>query len=179
MASSETEPIWIARDFYNCSGCRLCEIACSLHHEGRIWPEASRIRVFMLIPTVEIPHLCTQCHDYPCVEVCPTEPKALSIDDKTGAVLVNRELCISCGRCIEACPGNVPFLHPGDNKATICDLCGGDPECVKICQEGRWNALWLVKKSPSINYKLYAKKPSEIVKEMAYRLYGENAEELV
>ncbi|RLG49081.1 MAG: 4Fe-4S dicluster domain-containing protein [Thermoproteota archaeon] len=179
MPSSQTEPIWIARDFYNCSGCRMCEVVCTLHHEGRIWPEASRIRVFMLIPTLEIPHLCAQCHDYPCVEACPTEPKALSVDDITGAVIVDRELCISCGQCIEACPGDVPFLHPGDNKATICDLCGGDPECVKICQKGKWNALWLAKRSPSINYKLYAENPSKIVKDMAFRLYREKAEELI
>ncbi len=33
-----------------CSGCRLCEIACSLEHEGIIWPEASRIRIFELLP---------------------------------------------------------------------------------------------------------------------------------
>ena len=171
--------IWVARDFYNCSGCRRCEVTCSLFHEGKIWPEASRVRVFMLIPTLEIPHLCTQCHDYPCVSSCPTKPKALSVDQRTGAVLVNREICISCRRCIEACPGNVPFLHPEDKKATICDLCFGDPECVKACQEGRYNALWLVSRSQNVNYKLYSRKPADMVKEMARRFYGDKAEELI
>jgi len=171
--------IWIARDFYSCSGCRRCEVACSLHHEGKIWPEASRIRVFMLIPTLEIPHVCSQCHDYPCVESCPTKPKALFVDKKTGAVIVNREVCTSCRLCIRACPGNVPFLHPSDNKATICDLCGGDPQCVKACQEGKWDALWVVKKAFDVSYKLYSRKPSETVKEMAYRFYGDKAEELI
>jgi len=64
--------VWIKRNYENCSGCRRCEIACSLHHEGRIWLEASRIRVFMLIPGVEIPYLCFQCEEYPCVEACPS-----------------------------------------------------------------------------------------------------------
>ncbi|MEM2803268.1 MAG: 4Fe-4S dicluster domain-containing protein, partial [Nitrososphaerota archaeon] len=41
---SKSDKVWIARDFLKCSGCRLCEIVCSLHHEGRIWPEASRVR---------------------------------------------------------------------------------------------------------------------------------------
>lgn len=41
--------IWIIRDYVKCSGCRKCEIACSLFHEKRIWPEASRIRIFMLV----------------------------------------------------------------------------------------------------------------------------------
>jgi len=26
--------IWIVRDYENCTGCRRCELACSLHHEG-------------------------------------------------------------------------------------------------------------------------------------------------
>ncbi|MGQ9461025.1 MAG: 4Fe-4S dicluster domain-containing protein, partial [Candidatus Bathyarchaeaceae archaeon] len=44
MAGSQ-ELIWVVRDYLKCSGCRKCEIACSLFHEKRIWPEASRIRV--------------------------------------------------------------------------------------------------------------------------------------
>lgn len=32
---------WIMRDYVKCSGCRRCEIVCSLHREGKIWPEAS------------------------------------------------------------------------------------------------------------------------------------------
>ena len=96
-----------------------------------MWPEASRIRVFMPFPGVEVPHLCAQCMDYPCVDACPVE--ALSTDPIYGAVIVDREKCKSCGACITACPGTVPFLHPGYNKVIICDLCGGEPECVAIC----------------------------------------------
>jgi len=61
-------PIWIVRDYESCTGCRRCELACSLHHEGWFWPEASRVRVFMPFPGVEVPHLCAQCDDYLCVE---------------------------------------------------------------------------------------------------------------
>ena len=71
--------IWITRDYIKCTGCRRCEIACSLHHEGWIWPEASRIRVFMPFPGVEVPHFCAQCQDYPCIESCKFD--ALSVDD--------------------------------------------------------------------------------------------------
>ena len=170
-------PIWIARDFANCSGCRRCEVACTLYHEGRIWPEASRIRIFMLTPTLEIPHLCAQCDDAPCIESCSVE--ALSIDEDTGAIIVDKEACTGCGNCIEACPGDVPTIHPTENYALICDLCGGDPECVKVCSEGRYNALWIAKKVKSVSYKLYAKKPEEIVKELAHKFYKEFAEEVV
>jgi len=172
--------VWIMRDYMKCTGCRRCEIACSLYHEKKIWPEASRIRIFMLVPGLEVPHLCTQCHDYPCVEACPTEPKALSVNQKTGAVMVDRDLCISCGKCIRACPGHVPFLHPGDNKATICDLCGGDPQCVKVCQEAGYDCLraipYPVGQGEAVHHRVYAKTPKKITEGLTALVFGEKME---
>ena len=171
-------PIWIARDYLRCSGCRRCEIVCSLGHEGWIWPEASRIRVFMLIPGVEIPHLCAQCHDYPCVKSCPVQ--ALSVDNRTSAVRVDREKCTACAICVDSCPGNIPFMHPKDGKATICDLCGGDPECVKVCQGANFDALKTVRmSSTSYTRRLFARKPEDMTKDVAINLFGEKAEELI
>jgi len=142
-----------------------------------MWPEASRIRVFMPFPGVEIPHLCAQCDDYPCVNACPVN--ALSVDPKTTAVLVDREVCIGCGQCIKACPGDVPIMHPKDKKAVICDLCGGDPECVKVCQEAGYNALRLVHERMSANRKLYSRNPLDVAKDLAVKMFGEKGEEVV
>jgi carbon-monoxide dehydrogenase iron sulfur subunit len=152
-------------------------LGCTRLHELQRVPEASRVRVFMLVPSLEIPHLCSQCDDAPCVPSCPV--KALSISKTTGAVLVDQQKCIACGACIDACPGRVPVMHPKDGYALICDLCDGDPECAKACQEGRYNALWTVKKPASPSYKLYAKTPDKVTKELAYRLYGDIAEGLL
>ncbi|MCD6088310.1 4Fe-4S dicluster domain-containing protein [Candidatus Bathyarchaeota archaeon] len=174
---SETGHIWIARDYFRCSGCRRCEIVCSLHHEGKIWPEASRIRVFMLVPGVEIPHLCVQCSDYPCVDSCPVN--ALSVDKRTGAVIVDREKCTACGECIDACPGKIPYIHPAENYAVICDLCGGDPKCVEACREGGWNALEIIKREDIPTLRLYAKTPEEITRNVIRKLYGEGWEGMV
>lgn len=170
------ESVWIARDFSKCSGCRKCEIACSLYHENRIWPEASRVRVFMLVPGAEFPHLCTQCQDYPCVEACPL--KALSVSNRTSAVLVNQEKCTGCGKCIEACPGRIPHIHPSSRKAVICDLCNGNPRCAKVCQEGGWNALRTVKRRDQ-PYELYARKPEDVSRSLVTKLYGEKGEEFL
>jgi len=177
VCMSKEERFWISRDYLKCSGCRRCEIVCSLRHEGKIWPEASRIRVFMLVPGVEVPHVCVQCHDYPCVKACPVG--ALSISPETGAVLVDKEKCTACGVCIEACPGKVPYIHPAEDYAVICDLCGGDPQCVKVCNEGGWNALKLLKDDKNYTHKVYAKTPEEITRMVAVQLYGELGKEVV
>jgi len=177
MAEEEEEKIWICRDYLRCTGCRRCEIACTLHHENKIWPEASRIRVFMLIPGVEIPHFCTQCTDYPCVESCPFD--ALSVDEETSAVLVDKEKCTACGVCIKACPGKVPHIHPKDNFILICDLCRGDPQCARVCNEAGYNALWVVKEKPATSHNLFARTPEELTRDVAENLYGEKAEELI
>jgi len=169
--------IWIVRDYIRCTGCQRCEIACSLHHENRIWPEASRVRIFMPFPGVEVPHLCVQCDDYLCVESCPVD--ALSVNDQTKAVMVNEEKCTSCGNCIRACPGKIPYLHPKTNKVVICDLCGGDPKCVNVCQEAGYNALKLVKEDIGVQKKLHALEPDVIAKDLAVNLYGEKGEEVI
>ncbi|MCS7115812.1 MAG: 4Fe-4S dicluster domain-containing protein [Nitrososphaerota archaeon] len=170
------EAIWIARDLSKCSGCRKCEIACSLFHEKRIWPEASRIRVFMLVPGVEFPHFCAQCEDYPCVNACPFN--ALSVSKETGAVLVNADVCTGCGKCVEACPGKVPHMHPKEKRVLICDLCGGDPQCAKVCQEGGWNVLKAVPRRMN-PYGLYARTPEEITRSLVVKIYGEEGAKLL
>lgn len=175
--SKKEEKLWITRDYLKCSGCRRCEIACTLFHENRIWPEASRVRVFMLIPGVEIPHLCAQCHDYLCVESCPVD--ALSINEDTSAVIVDKENCTACGLCIEACPGNIPHIHPRGDYALICDLCGGNPQCVKVCTEAGYNALLTVKEKKSYSHKLFAKTPYQLTVNLAQNLFGEKARELI
>ena len=169
--------IWIAREYDRCSGCRRCELACSIHHEGWMWPEASRIRVFMPFPGVEVPHICAQCDDYPCVESCPVD--ALSVDGSTTAVLVDEEACTGCSLCIKACPSQIPYLHPKTDKAVICDLCEGDPECVKVCQETRYYCLAVVEEKPNVNHKLFAMHPLTVAKDLAVNLFGEKGEEVI
>jgi carbon-monoxide dehydrogenase iron sulfur subunit len=168
---NQEKQVYIERNYEKCSGCRRCEIACTLHHEGKIWPEASRIRVFMIIPGVEIPHLCFQCEDYPCVEVCPTG--ALSVNSQTGAVNVSTSKCTACTLCIQACPGSVPHLHPQNNCIVICDLCDGQPKCVEACKEGRWNALTLAPKEEKVSHKSLAKTPRRLTCEVAEEILGE------
>jgi carbon-monoxide dehydrogenase iron sulfur subunit len=73
----------------------------------------------------------------------------------------------------------VPILHPGDNKARICDLCDGDPECVKVCREAGYNALMLVEEEPSVHRRLFSRNPIEVAKDLAVLFFGEKGEEVI
>jgi Fe-S-cluster-containing hydrogenase component 2 len=115
-----------------CSGCRACEIACVAHHDGRFGTATARIRVHKTEPLgADTPHVCRLCGRAPCVAACPAG--ALYRDDVTEAVLLRSEDCTGCAACVDACPFDVVILHPESGLPLICDLCGGEPACVKRC----------------------------------------------
>ena len=115
-----------------CTGCRICEVACSLHHESECNPSKSRIHILKWEPIgLDFPMLCLQCDDMPCQAACPVE--AISRDVETGAVLVDESLCIGCRICNIACPVGGASFDPSKGVAVICDLCGGNPLCVTLC----------------------------------------------
>ena len=121
-----------------CSGCRTCEAICSLSHEKVVSSKLSRIAV-MTWPfegyRSEI-YACQQCEDPKCLSACPTG--ALYRDELTEAVIIKNKNCTGCKLCIEACPMTPPRIRYDANRNICikCDLCGGDPLCVKYCMEG-------------------------------------------
>ncbi len=118
-----------------CSGCRACEIACVTQHEGHFGAASARIHVTKIEPLgLDYPHVCRLCRRAPCAAACPTD--ALYKDADTGAVHLLPDDCIGCAACVDACPFGVATLHPESGLALICDLCGGDPACVKRCATG-------------------------------------------
>ena len=158
-----------------CTGCRFCEHACSLFHEGRIWSAASRIVVVQFDPgPLDIPVLCHQCGDHPCLPACPVEPKAISLEEKTGAVRIHTESCLGerCGKCAKACHHQSAIrFHPETKLAINCDLCGGEPECARICPTGALSFL----PGASFDGRHYAKPPAVIARSLAYQFYPAKA----
>jgi len=107
-----------------CSGCHLCEMVCSLVHLGVVNVERSAIRIDKddLGSSLNTPVVCGQCKKMVC----------LSGEQVDAAAEKRRFLWpeIRAGRC---------SFHAlalfGDN-AYHCDLCEGDPQCVKVCTPG-------------------------------------------
>jgi len=125
---------FISIDNSVCTGCRECEVVCSLIHFGESNPARSAIRVIRKESngiTTALPVVCQHCTEPLCIEACPID--AISKDDKNNILVVNREECIGCGNCIEACPAHCIIMDDVNNTPITCDLCGGDPQCVQLC----------------------------------------------
>jgi len=120
-----------------CVGCRICEQWCSMRHFKVGNPDKSRITVIRSHEKyMDYPMACRQCEEKHCIIACPTKVKALSVNEETGAIKVDEEKCIACKLCIKACPYDAIKVHPTEKHVLICDLCDGDPQCVKYCPEG-------------------------------------------
>lgn len=119
-------------DHGKCNGCTYCTLACSMAHEGLIQRSNSRVKVYKCEKeAIGIPMMCEHCADPPCIHVCPME--AISKDLEMGLVSIDAEKCTGCRECIDVCPYYAIQMYPEKGFAFICDLCGGDPMCAKVC----------------------------------------------
>jgi anaerobic carbon-monoxide dehydrogenase iron sulfur subunit len=115
-----------------CTGCRRCELVCSVYHDNVSNPAKSRIKVEKWEwEGLYIPMTCRQCVDAPCMNVCPV--KAISRDEAQAAVQVDDQLCIGCRSCVAVCPFGAMNFNADTKKVFKCDLCAGDPQCVRFC----------------------------------------------
>jgi Fe-S-cluster-containing hydrogenase component 2 len=113
-----------------CSGCHLCEMVCSLYHLGVINIERSAIRIQKddLETSLNTPVLCRQCKEMKCLQ---GEEEIKDLEKKK----------FIWGRIrAEHCPFNALSVLGED--AYHCDLCGGKPQCTKVCTP---NAITVIK----------------------------------
>lgn len=113
-----------------CSGCRLCEMACSFSHENAFGSSTSRITVVKEdIFGFDLPKVCWHCNPCNAMENCPEN----ALERKLGLIIVNEDKCVGCGTCSETCIIGAIKLHPERNTPLICNQCGGNPLCVRRC----------------------------------------------
>jgi len=120
-------------NYEKCTGCRLCELVCSVVHQGVSNPSRSRIKVVKWeAEGLYIPMTCQQCQDAPCMNVCPV--KAITRDEALDYVKVDYDICIGCRACVSACPFGAMSFDVVDSQVIKCDLCDGEPQCVRFCE---------------------------------------------
>ncbi|MTI80261.1 MAG: 4Fe-4S dicluster domain-containing protein [Firmicutes bacterium] len=125
----------IYTNFDLCTGCAICQMSCSEYKTGGTNP---RLALLKVVPNadglIHQPVTCQQCQNAFCMKVCPAE--AIYRNEENGAVIINEEKCHGCGLCVKACQKDVVLLDKPAKKARKCDLCAGEPVCVKSCPTG-------------------------------------------
>ena len=151
-----------------CTGCQTCEVICSaVKNSGKAQPSLARIQVVRdpfgsTIHNFE-PKPCLQCQHPVCMSVCKIEG-AMYIDEGTGARCIDETKCADgCKDCIVACgeyydPPRIMF-DPERNVVIKCDLCGGDPECVKWCANRSLRYITLTEMKEIGSYQQNFKEP--------------------
>ena len=118
----------ITLELPRCSGCIRCEVNCSFFHSGKIGRSGARIKVVKIEDIgIDYPLVCQQCSERYCTK-CPE--KAIQIG-ALGQIVVSPTLCTACGTCETLCP--IGAIELFEDIPLVCDLCGGDPRCVKAC----------------------------------------------
>jgi tetrathionate reductase subunit B len=129
-------------DLRKCVGCQACSVACSEEWAVPIGSARTHVRSTGIVG--KFPNLmstfhvaqCNHCDRPPCVVPCPT---GATFQSDTGIVKVDKELCIGCGYCVDACPYDARYINPLTKKVDKCDFCfarlerGQSPACVTTC----------------------------------------------
>jgi Fe-S-cluster-containing hydrogenase component 2 len=114
-----------------CINCRSCTLMCSMRHYRIYDPKLSAVTVFRFVEDgINVPVMCLQCEDPKCVRICSGHALTRL---PSGMVELNRDRCIGCKYCIQACPTGT-MIHSSEYDALIkCDLCEGDALCARWC----------------------------------------------
>ena len=124
-----------------CTGCRICEMACSFARSGEFGPFKSAIWIWKDEEKgIDLPVFCRHCLRPPCQKVCPVgapQDGPIRRDSQSGAVILSTSNgCIGCLECLRTCPFAAIRMDPQKEELVKCDLCGGQPQCVEWCPTG-------------------------------------------
>lgn len=145
-----------------CTGCMRCMTTCSTYNTGATSLSKARIQIMRheahAITRIDEEDdlifealFCQQCDKPFCLNLCAVQ--AIRQDKDTQAMYINYKRCIGCRVCIAVCPFGAPHYDSVRKQVVKCELCEGDPQCVKFCPT---NALQFLPKevahTPKVNY---------------------------
>ena len=111
-----------------CTGCRICELRCSLYHRRESNPSRALLHVVRLESQgLFIPAVCKHCTEAFCMYACPTG--AIYRDGSTNAVLVESSKCVGCRSCMVACPWSSPSRAHITSRLTRLSVGQGTAGC--------------------------------------------------
>lgn len=130
-------------DNRKCIGCHACTTACKSEHQvpvgvNRTWVKQVEKGKFPNTRRLFSVMRCNHCTDAPCVEICPVEALFFRED---GIVDFDKDRCIGCKSCMQACPYDALYIDPENSTAAKCNYCahridvGLEPACVNVCPE--------------------------------------------
>ena len=132
-----------AIDHRKCIGCHACTVACKTEHgvplgNFRTWVKYVERGEFPSVRRYFTVLRCNHCAHAPCVTICPT---AALFTRRDGVVDFDKDRCIGCKSCMQACPYDALYIDAETNTAAKCNFCahrlevGLEPACVIVCPE--------------------------------------------
>ncbi|HVQ75052.1 MAG TPA: 4Fe-4S dicluster domain-containing protein [Candidatus Binatia bacterium] len=128
-------------DQRKCIGCHACTVACKEENQvplgvNRTWVKYIEKGTFPDTRRYFSVLRCNHCDNAPCVTICPTVALYRRPD---GIVDFDRDRCIGCKGCMQACPYDALYIDPETQTAAKCHYCahrvevGLEPACVIVC----------------------------------------------
>ncbi|MCB9832612.1 MAG: 4Fe-4S dicluster domain-containing protein [Planctomycetes bacterium] len=130
-------------DQRRCIGCHACTVACKAENEVplgdfRTWVKYTEKGSFPDVRRHFTVLRCNHCDAAPCVEICPVT----ALHKRPDAIVdLDRDQCIGCRACMQACPYDALYLNEERGTAEKCHYCahrtevGLEPACVIVCPE--------------------------------------------
>jgi len=112
-----------------CIGCLTCALVCSVSNQENhsINKSAIKIRTTGGMASTFVAIVCRGCRKPACREACPADALELR---PGGGVLLNKEKCFGCRRCVPACSVGAVNFDTETQRPIICSHCG---VCTTFC----------------------------------------------